>query len=181
MFPKKPILFFAFQSLLFLQFSQEAWTQPVESSPTAASSQPATRPGPPSEIDQEKAMIDKYGKRFQTIREDLDLLQSRLEEGQKEIKNEADKLDSFLKIEEISSEEFTPYLKQWKVMRDSYRDVLENVNDNIDEVNQGRIRLESKYRLWQLKEGDWKMERDSYPKGKAPGTHSKTHRDESGR
>ena len=29
-------------------------------------------------------------------------------------------------------------------MRDSYRDVLENVNDNIDEVNQGRIRLESK-------------------------------------
>ncbi|MFO1518680.1 MAG: mechanosensitive ion channel [bacterium] len=158
------LLFFAHPKTSFT-----LWAQAPESKNSAAS-QPASKPAEPVislESPEDAKFREKYKDRLSSLQDDLSRLKSQFDEGQKELTAEAEKAVNFLQIEEISPDEFKPYLDKWRLMRDSYADVLEDINGQIDEVNQIRVSLESKLRLWQLKEGDLKLLRDQAPKGKA--------------
>jgi small-conductance mechanosensitive channel len=139
----------------------------ASSAPSPAETKTAMeKNGRPTETDEARALTERYRERLGEIKDEQDTLQSRLEEAEKELKSEEDRLVPFLQIEDITAEEFNPTLNKWKVMLSSYKDVLEDVNNELDEVNQIRIRIESKLRLWELREGDLKLQLATLPKEK---------------
>jgi small-conductance mechanosensitive channel len=165
-FKKKLFKHFGLILLFTLFFFTPSTAQLEEGKANSQPSAESKPSGPPSEMDQAHSLSEKYQERLSAIQEDLTILQNRIEEGKDELKSEVERVAAFMQIEEIAPEEFTPYLNKWKIMRDSYRDVLETTNNQIDEVNQIRIRLESKIRLWELQEGDLKLLKEKSPKQK---------------
>ncbi|GEM_PF-5645986 len=155
-YSKKIFHFFLFSFFLLTSFS---WAEtPLPASPETHSLEETLKKERFSaEFEQAESLKENFSDRLQTIQEDLSILKNRLKEDEETLKKEAGQVEMFLEIQEISPEEFTPYLNRWKIMRDSYREVLEETHRQSDEVNQILIRVESKLRLWKLKEADAKL------------------------
>lgn len=111
----------------------------------------------PEDIIQAQSLTEKYKSRLNEIDDDLTGLQKRIDDGDKSLDQEAAKVPDFLQIQEVALEEFKPYLNRWKLMRDSYEYVLQDVQSQLHEVAQIHVRLESKLQLWKIKESDAKL------------------------
>lgn len=155
----KKILLFILLFLSFFTFTHSfiVQAQTPESSPTSQPANPL--------IAEDLASLETYKKRLDEIQNDQVILQSRIVEGQTSLKNETTKAQAFLEIEEITPEEFKPYLNQWRLMTDSYRDVLKDIDHPIDEVSQMQVRLSSRLKLLQIKITDLKLALSQLSKG----------------
>jgi len=118
-----------------------------------------------AEPNQALLLSEKSKTRLDEIEDDLAPLQKRIVDGDKSLQQEAANVPPFLEIQDIALEEFRPYLNRWKLMLDSYRYVLQDVESQIDEVAKIRTRLHSKLQLWKLKESDAKLAVSQLPRG----------------
>src|SRR4030095_13463634 len=159
---KSPWLFFLTFSF-FCLFCQLGLAQ--EKKPETAPTAEAEGPPRPTETDIALELTEHYHERLTEIQEEQKTLEDRLQEGVKELDTEAQRVPSFLEIEEITAEEYQPYLEKWERMRSSYASVLEDVSDRLDEVGQMKIRIESKLRLWSLRDDELRIKISELPKG----------------
>ncbi len=141
------LLLFFLLSLPFLSLSSAQESQNSNTNTPQAS----------DEVVQAQTLTDKYKSRLTEIEQDLEGLQKRIDDGEKSLEQDAAKVPAFLQIQEVSVEEFRPFLNRWKLMRDSYAYVLQDIESQIQEVSQMHIRMDSKLQLWKIKESDAKL------------------------
>src|SRR4029450_9021103 len=101
------ILLSVFLFFLFSFAHLEAQEKKVETVPV---SEQGTVPPRPTETDLALVLTERLHERLLEIQEEQKTLKERIDEGQKDLDNEIQRVPSFLEIEEITAQEYQPYL-----------------------------------------------------------------------